>query len=155
MSQNRCNLRRSVHSSLVALTKAGIAWTGRWGLAKAAELNGVPGAPHLLELKTKIPLSSEQIAEIHAEFKSKQAKSIESGKLLIVHENDLELAFSSGTVSNKSLRTMLKKLGRTRSQESNVHFSAHLTMATILSSAQTLATKRCAITRLIHVQIFR
>jgi len=28
-----------------------------WGLAKAAELNGVPGPAHLLELKDEIPLS--------------------------------------------------------------------------------------------------
>jgi hypothetical protein len=29
---------------------------GGWGLALAAELNGMPGPAHLLELKDKIPL---------------------------------------------------------------------------------------------------
>ena len=32
---------------------------GGWGLAKAAELNGMPGPAHLLELKDEIPLSPE------------------------------------------------------------------------------------------------
>ena len=39
---------------------------GGWGLAKAAELNGVPGPLHLLELKDKIPLSEDQIEQITA-----------------------------------------------------------------------------------------
>jgi hypothetical protein len=32
-----------------------------WGLAKAAELNGVPGPVQLLEMKEEIDLSAEQI----------------------------------------------------------------------------------------------
>ena len=35
-----------------------------WGLAKPAELNGVPGPVHLLELKSEIGLSSEQVSAI-------------------------------------------------------------------------------------------
>ncbi|MCP4935580.1 MAG: hypothetical protein GY927_15590, partial [bacterium] len=35
-----------------------------WGLAKAAELNGVPGPAHLLELKHEIVLTPEQIEKI-------------------------------------------------------------------------------------------
>ena len=31
-----------------------------WGLAKAAELNGVPGPVHLLEMKNEIHLTPEQ-----------------------------------------------------------------------------------------------
>ena len=35
-----------------------------WGLAKAAELNGVPGPVHLMEMKEEIDLSAEQIRAI-------------------------------------------------------------------------------------------
>ena len=35
-----------------------------WGFAKAAELNGVPGPIHLLEMKKEIRLSSEQIQKM-------------------------------------------------------------------------------------------
>ena len=37
---------------------------GGWGLAKAAELNGVPGPAHLLELKDEIPLNAAQVLKI-------------------------------------------------------------------------------------------
>lgn len=39
---------------------------GGWGLAKAAELNGLPGPLHLLELRDEIALVPEQIAAILA-----------------------------------------------------------------------------------------
>ena len=41
---------------------------GGWGLALPAELNGVPGPAHLLELKNEIGLSPEQIAAIEEIF---------------------------------------------------------------------------------------
>ncbi len=33
-----------------------------WSLARPAELNGVPGPAHLLEMKSEISLSSEQVS---------------------------------------------------------------------------------------------
>ena len=35
-----------------------------WGLAKAAELNGVPGPVHLLEMKDEIGLTEQQVIAI-------------------------------------------------------------------------------------------
>ena len=37
---------------------------GGWGLAKAAELNGVPGPAHLLEMKNEVSLTVEQVGSI-------------------------------------------------------------------------------------------
>jgi len=39
---------------------------GGWGLALAAELNGMPGPAHLLELKDQIPLTDDQVAKTQA-----------------------------------------------------------------------------------------
>ena len=39
-----------------------------WGLAKAAELNGVPGPKHLLEMQGEISLNAEQIRRIQEIF---------------------------------------------------------------------------------------
>ena len=44
---------------------------GGWGLALPAELNGMPGLAHLLELKDQIPLSQEQIEKIQAHFEGR------------------------------------------------------------------------------------
>ena len=43
---------------------------GGWGLARAAELNGMPGPIHLLELKDDIPLTREQVSAItiHSQY---------------------------------------------------------------------------------------
>jgi len=45
---------------------------GGWGLAKAAELNGVPGPAHLLEMRKEIGLSANQIAKLEVIFKDMQ-----------------------------------------------------------------------------------
>lgn len=37
---------------------------GGWGLALPAELNGMPGPVHLLELKDQIPLATDQVPQI-------------------------------------------------------------------------------------------
>ena len=39
---------------------------GGWGLALSAELNGMPGPAHLLELKDQIPLTSDQVTKTQA-----------------------------------------------------------------------------------------
>ena len=38
---------------------------GGWGLALPAELNGMPGPVHLLELKDQIPLATDQVPQTH------------------------------------------------------------------------------------------
>jgi len=53
---------------------------GGWGLALAAELNGVPGPAHLLELRDEIGLTSDQIAAIEAIFSEMQAEAQEAGR---------------------------------------------------------------------------
>ncbi|NBS95027.1 MAG: hypothetical protein EBT08_02540 [Betaproteobacteria bacterium] len=40
-------------------------WDGGWGLALPAELNGMPGPVHLLELKDQIPLATDQVPQTH------------------------------------------------------------------------------------------
>ena len=47
-----------------------------WGLAKAAELNGMPGPVHVLQMKKHIALTAAQEAKVTALFKSMQAKAI-------------------------------------------------------------------------------
>ena len=57
-----------------------------WGLAKAAELNGVPGPVHLLELKDEIGLSKQQAAKIKILYDQMKIDAILLGKRLIAQE---------------------------------------------------------------------
>ena len=63
---------------------------GGWGLAKSAELNGLPGPGHLLELKGRIPLTEDQVMAITAIFVDMRAAAIAEGERLIARDQALE-----------------------------------------------------------------
>ena len=50
---------------------------GGWGLALPAELNGMPGPAHLLELKDKIGLSEDQARDIQSLFDQMKQEHID------------------------------------------------------------------------------
>jgi Spy/CpxP family protein refolding chaperone len=109
---------------------------GGWGLAKAAELNGVPGPAHLLEMQEQIGLSKAQIAALEAVFKDMQQKAIAEGKRLIEHETALETAFRAGPPSDEALRKLLADIEASRSALRYIHLAAHLTSPPLLSAEQ-------------------
>lgn len=80
---------------------------GGWGLAKAAELNGVPGPAHLLELKDPIALTAAQVSAIQEIFDRMRERAIVEGERLIVREQALDDAFRTRNVTRESLRQML------------------------------------------------
>ncbi|MFN3889912.1 MAG: periplasmic heavy metal sensor [Beijerinckiaceae bacterium] len=109
---------------------------GGWGLAKAAELNGVPGPAHLLEMRKEIGLSSEQAAKLEVIFKDMQQKAVAEGKRLIERERALEEAFRAGPVSDETLRKLLAEIEASRSALRYIHLSAHLTSPPLLTAQQ-------------------
>ena len=109
---------------------------GGWGLAKAAELNGVPGPAHLLELEEEIALTAEQVTAIEAIFRDMQERAIVEGERLIARELALDEAFRAGIVTDDALRRMLAEIEASRSALRYIHLSAHLTTPPLLSEAQ-------------------
>ncbi|MEH6476703.1 MAG: hypothetical protein V7727_13505 [Sneathiella sp.] len=109
---------------------------GGWGLAKAAELNGMPGPVHLLELKDKIPLSVEQVLALDKIYKAMKIKAIKQGERLITLEQELELLFRSGSVTPDTLRSTLSEISKTRMALRFTHLAAHLKSPEILSKEQ-------------------
>ena len=107
-----------------------------WGLAKAAELNGVPGPVHLLEMKEEIGLSQEQIGQIENLFYNMRQKAIPLGIALIDYERDLNAHFADGTISEALLRELLGKIAQVQEELRYVHLSAHLKTPDILSAEQ-------------------
>ncbi|MDM7948385.1 hypothetical protein [Hydrogenophaga sp.] len=69
---------------------------GVWGLALAAELNGMPGPAHLLELKDQIPLTQDQVDKTQALFVDMRKAAGSTGERLIAAETALEAAFAKG-----------------------------------------------------------
>lgn len=109
---------------------------GGWGLAKAAELNGVPGPAHLLELKDAIPLTPGQVADITGLFEAMRAEAIRGGERLIELEQALEIHFRDGTVTDAILKQSLDAIAAARRDLRYTHLATHLKTPQILSPAQ-------------------
>lgn len=109
---------------------------GGWGLAKAAELNGMPGPAHLLELKADIHLTPEQVIRIEAILQDMKQKAIAEGERLIAREHALEDAFRTRAVTAASLKGMLAEIEESRAALRYVHLSTHLAMPPLLTAPQ-------------------
>jgi Spy/CpxP family protein refolding chaperone len=115
---------------------------GGWGLARAAELHGVPGPKHLLELADEIPLRAEQVEAIQTIFEQMRADAILAGRRFIEAEAALDDAFRRGSVDHDSLRALLDEVAARRSELRRVHLAAHLDTRPILSAEQIERYKR-------------
>ena len=107
-----------------------------WGLAKAAELNGIPGPAHILEMKKEIELSPEQNGQIEALFAQMRGQAIELGTVLIDLERELNNHFARNTINEELLRGLLGQISQVRGQLRFVHLSTHLKTPDILTAEQ-------------------
>lgn len=109
---------------------------GGWGFAKAAELNGVPGPAHLLELKDEIPLRSEQVEAITSLFRSMKVAAQAKGTALIALERALDRRFREDTITEEALEELLMEIGKIRSTLRFIHLRTHLKTSEILTPVQ-------------------
>ena len=107
-----------------------------WGFAKAAELNGVPGPIHLLEMKKEIRLSSEQIQKIEDIYQKMKKQAIPLGLELIELERRLNNHFANRTITDSLLHKLLGEIVQVRKKLRYAHLSAHLKTPDILSFEQ-------------------
>ncbi len=107
-----------------------------WGLAKAAELNGVPGPAHLLEMKDEIDLSAKQVRAIEDLFEKMKQEAIPLGLELIELERILNNHFANGTITYELLAVLLEKIAQVQKKLRYVHLSTHLKTPNILTSEQ-------------------
>ncbi len=107
-----------------------------WGLAKAAELNGVPGPSHVLDMSEEIGLSADQRSKIEVVFAGMQTKAIHTGTKMIEKEKELNQAFASGQIQPSKLKLLTSELGELRGELTFIHLEAHLQTAEILTQEQ-------------------
>ena len=111
--------------------------TGKgWGLAKVAELNGMPGPSHILQMKDEISLSKEQEVKIQSLFSNMESKAITLGKELIELEKKLNESFANKSITNSLLSQQLNAIANIRKKLRYVHLQAHLVTPTILTAQQ-------------------
>ena len=109
---------------------------GGWGLAKAAELNGVPGPAHLLKMKDQIPLADGQVSAIMEIYQGMKIQAIMQGERLIALEGELESHFRRRTITAPILRASLAAIAEARKELRYLHLATHLRTPEILSPDQ-------------------
>lgn len=109
---------------------------GGWGLAKAAEMNGMPGPAHVLDMASELGLSPEQIerTRVIRDAMRREAKAL--GQRFVAEEAALETRFREGDIAEQELGTRMSGIEALRSKLRIVHLSAHIEMTRILSAEQ-------------------
>ena len=107
-----------------------------WGMAIAAELNGVPGPAHLLELRDELGLEAGQIAAIEDIFDAMQAEAQQTGERFIAAEAAIEAAFRDGGVTPGALRALIDTSASARAELRFIHLSRHLETPPLLTAEQ-------------------
>lgn len=123
---------KSLSPDDIAQLRAG----GGWGLAKAAELNGMPGPRHVLDMQRAIGLTPAQETAVQAVFEKMRAAAIPLGVELIEKERVLNDAFARRSITNQQLMRQLDAIANTLSKLRYVHLEAHLATTAILTAEQ-------------------
>ncbi len=109
---------------------------GGWGLAKAAELNGVPGPAHVLEMEGEIDLTDEQKQKVQKIYDDMKVKAVVLGEQLIRLEEKLNIGFSDKTINQEVLEKSIEEIAQVRAKLRIVHLSTHLQTPNILTNKQ-------------------
>lgn len=107
------------------------------GLAKAAELNGLPGPKHVLELKEPLQLSPEQEKEVLMLFSSMKNEAIALGTEVLRKEQELETFFRSDNPSEKDMVELVAEVADVRGKLRVTHLKYHLKTTDVLTKHQT------------------
>lgn len=106
------------------------------GLAKAAELNGIPGPMHVLELKEEMKLTPEQERQMQRIFNAMQSEAKNLGAQIVRSEAQLDKSFADRTIKDVELTRRVNALGELYSKLRTAHLVAHLRAEKVLSPEQ-------------------
>ena len=106
------------------------------GLAKAAELNGVPGPRHVLDMADQLELTDAQRAEIERIEDRMQEAAVRLGREILQMEEALDQLFEVGPADPSEVERLAGRIGQRSGLLRAVHLLAHLETAVVLRSAQ-------------------
>ena len=105
-------------------------------IVKKAELSGLPGPAHLVELKDEIALSEKQVIEIGKIYQDMKTRAIAAGERFIAAESALSEAFGTPGLSQTHLRQLIEDAATARAELRFIHLSQHLNTPNLLTKAQ-------------------
>ena len=111
--------------------------TGRgMGASLPAELNGVPGPLHVLELKDRLQLSGEQRVALKRISSEMTVAAQRLGGGVIDAEAALDRGFRNGTADQRFIEAATRRIGELNAELRAVHLVAHLKTKALLSEKQ-------------------
>ena len=112
------------------------------GFALAAELNGLPGPKHVLELASQLDLSAEQVESVRNVFSAMRAEATALGEALIEAERHLDMMFAQRHATEVSVRERTGEVAAIRGNLRATHLNAHLATEALLTPEQVSAYVR-------------
>lgn len=112
------------------------------GYALSAELNGLPGPLHVLELADTLELDAEQRAEVQAIYENMRQEAQALGAALIKAEAGLDAAFAGKSLTARDIRMLTAQAAEIEGQLRAVHLTAHLQTAPLLNKHQVMLYSR-------------
>lgn len=106
------------------------------GFALSAELNGVPGPKHALELAEGLALSGAQREAVEAIRVRMADEARKLGREIVDAETRLDHMFAQGHATAESVREATVAIGELRGRLRGVHLTAHLETVRVLSAEQ-------------------
>lgn len=106
------------------------------GFALTAELNGIPGPRHVLELADSLHLDNAQRALVADVFTRMQAEARELGTEILARERELNALFADGNTEMGVVEVRSVELGRLYGRLRAVHLNAHLETSALMHPVQ-------------------
>lgn len=109
------------------------------GASLAAELNGVPGPMHVLQLQDQLQVTAAQRASLERIVAAMKETAQRLGEQVIASERELDRAFRSGQADEAGIRALAARLGVLNADLRATHLVAHLQTRQVLNDAQVRA----------------
>lgn len=106
------------------------------GFALAAELNGLPGPRHVLDLAEELELDPRQRSAVEAVHARMDEAARDLGRRLVEEERHLDHLFAQGHATSEAVRNRTASIAGLRGELRAVHLVAHLETAEVLSHEQ-------------------
>ncbi len=106
------------------------------GQATTAEINGYPGTAFVLEHTKELQLSSGQIQAVLKVKEETLSRAKELGKRIVQIEQELDEAFKSGMLNERSIQDDSEQIGKLRGRLRAVHLAANYRTKSLLTQVQ-------------------
>lgn len=109
------------------------------GASLPAELNGVPGPMHVLQMRERLKLTPQQAEQLERITAAMKERAQSLGHQVVDAEARLDRAFASGSADEALVQASAARIGELQGQLRAVHLVAHLQTKALLSREQVVA----------------